>query len=75
MAGETYTLAQVQADIATTRAMINRIMTDGQAAQMDGSMLTLANLSDLRAHLKWLLEEEQRLIREGGVSILEGTPA
>lgn len=61
----TYTLAQVQADIATARTAINAIMDDGQSVSMNGRTYSAANLGELRAHLSWLLQLEQSLTRGG----------
>lgn len=69
----TYTLAQVQEDIATTRTAINNIMTNGQAVGDNGQILTRANLDELREHLSWLIAQETRLSR-GGIRSRRGVP-
>ena len=64
----TYTLAMVQADIATTRTAINDILTKGSSQSMRGRTLTRADLGQLRAHLQYLTDEEARLDRGGSRS-------
>lgn len=59
--GTTYTLAQVQADIATTRSAISEILSNGQSRSIKGRTLTSADLGQLREHLSWLTDEESRL--------------
>lgn len=61
----TYTLAQVQADIATTRTAINDILNNGQSSSMNGRTLTMADLGELRRHLAYLEQLEQTKTRGG----------
>lgn len=69
---DTYTLAQVQADITKTRTAITAILENGQHVAHDGRIMTRANLKELRDHLEWLQAQEKQK-SAGGIQLRQGS--
>lgn len=57
-------IAELKADIVTTRDAINRIVSGGQAYSAEGRAMTRGDLATLREHLKELRRDLAEL--EGG---------